>query len=81
MKPKGIDYKTSTVQYYLNNTNFFPNYKCHLIILDNAKSHNNQMLKDAIVNIYFLFHIPHLTNSPIKNIHKKRKEMYIVLKN
>ena len=29
-------------------TQIFPKYKDHLIILDNAKSHNNQMVKDAI---------------------------------
>ena len=43
-------------------TQIFPKYKDHLIILDNAKSHNNQMVKmqlqKAVINIYFLFHIP-----------------------
>ena len=30
-------------------TQIFPKYKDHLIILDNAKSHNNDMVKEAIL--------------------------------
>jgi hypothetical protein len=39
-------------------TQIFPNYKDHLIILDNAKSHNNDMVKEAILksgNKYLFF--------------------------
>jgi len=113
MKHKGIDYKTSAVQYYLNNnesmdkvckifnckkttqermvefleTQIFPKYKDHLIILDNAKSHNNQMVKDAIIKSgnKYLFSIPYtpMTNSPIENYFnqiktyiKKKRDVY-----
>ena len=52
-------------------TQIFPKYKDHLIILDNAKSHNNQMVKDAITKSgnKYLFSIPYtpMTNSPIEN--------------
>ena len=52
-------------------TQIFPKYKDHLIILDNAKSHNNQMVKDAIIKSgnKYLFYIPYTprTNSPIEN--------------
>ena len=42
-------------------TQIFPKYKDHLIILDNAKSHNNQMVKDAITKSgnKYLFSIPY----------------------
>ena len=72
MKHKGIDYKTSAD---------------HLIILDNAKSHNNQMVKDAIIKSgnKYLFSIPYtpMTNSPIENYFnqiktyiKKKRDVY-----
>lgn len=52
-------------------TQIFPKYKDHLIILDNAKSHNNQMVNDAITKSgnKYLFSIPYtpMTNSPIEN--------------
>jgi hypothetical protein len=52
-------------------TQIFPKYKDHLIILDNAKSHNNQMVKDVIIKSgnKYLFSIPYtpMTNSPIEN--------------
>lgn len=52
-------------------TQIFPKYKDHLIILDNAKSHNNQLVKDAITKSgnKYLFSIPYtpMTNSPIEN--------------
>jgi len=52
-------------------TQIFPKYKDHLIILDNAKSHNNQMVKDVITKSgnKYLFSIPYtpMTNSPIEN--------------
>jgi hypothetical protein len=41
--------------------NIFNKYKNHLIILDNAGSHNNEYVKQAIINsgnIYFHCHIP-----------------------
>ena len=50
---------------------FFSKYKDNLIILDNAGSHNNQFVKDAIINSgnKYLFSIPYTptTNSPIEN--------------
>ena len=68
-------------------TQIFPKYKDHLIILDNAKSHNNQMVKDAITKSgnKFLFSIPYtpMTNSPIENYFnqiktyiKKKRDVY-----
>jgi transposase len=43
-----------------------PKYKDHLIILDNAKSHNNDMVKEAIVKSgnQYLFTVPY---SPVTN--------------
>ena len=68
-------------------TQIFPKYKDHLIILDNAKSHNNQMVKDAITKSgnKYLFSIPYtpMTNSPIENYFnqiktyiKKKRNVY-----
>ena len=68
-------------------TQIFPKYKDHLIILDNAKSHNNQMVKDAITKSgnKYLFSIPYtpMTNSPIENYFnqiktyiKKKRDVY-----
>ena len=39
----------------------FPNYKDHLIILDNAKSHHNDMVKEAILKSEnkYLFSVPY----------------------
>ena len=39
----------------------FPNYKDHLIILDNAKSHHNDMVKEAILKSgnKYLFSVPY----------------------
>ena len=52
-------------------TQIFPKYKDHLIILDNAKSHNNDMVKEAILKNgnKYLFSVPYspITNSPIEN--------------
>jgi hypothetical protein len=52
-------------------TQIFPKYKDHLIILDNAKSHNNDIVKEAILKSgnKYLFAIPYtpMTNSPIEN--------------
>lgn len=49
----------------------FSKYKNNLIILDNAGSHNNQFVKDTIINSgnKYLFSIPYtpVTNSPIEN--------------
>jgi transposase len=49
----------------------FNKYKKHLIILDNAGSHNNQYVKEAITKSgnKYLFAIPYtpMTNSPIEN--------------
>jgi folylpolyglutamate synthase/dihydropteroate synthase len=51
--------------------NVFSKYKNNLIILDNAGSHNNKFVKDAIINSgnKYLFSIPYtpVTNSPIEN--------------
>ena len=48
----------------------FPHYKGHLIVLDNAKSHNNELIKDAIKKSGndYLFAIPYTpkTNNPIE---------------
>jgi len=45
--------------------------KIIFIVLDNAGSHNNQFVKDAIINSgnKYLFSIPYTpaTNSPIEN--------------
>jgi hypothetical protein len=52
-------------------TQIAPNHKNHLIILDNAKSHNNDIVKEAILKSgnQYLFSIPYtpMTNSPIEN--------------
>jgi transposase-like protein len=49
----------------------FSKYKDYLIILDNAGSHNNQFVKNAIINSgnKYLFSIPYTpkTNAPIEN--------------
>ena len=49
----------------------FKKYKNHLIILDNAGSHNNEYVKDKIIknDNKYLFSIPYTpeTNSPIEN--------------
>jgi hypothetical protein len=49
----------------------FSKYKKYLIILDNADSHNNQYVKEAITKSgnKYLFAIPYtpMTNSPIEN--------------
>jgi len=39
----------------------FPNYKDHLIILDNAGSHNNELIKNAIIKSgnHYLFAVPY----------------------
>ena len=68
-------------------TQIFPKYKDHLIILDNAKSHNNDMVKEAILKSgnQYLFSIPYtpMTNSPIENYFnqiktyiKKNRDVY-----
>jgi len=68
-------------------TQIFPNYKDHLIILDNAKSHNNDMVKEAILKSEnkYLFSVPYspITNSPIENYFnqikthiKKNRDVY-----
>lgn len=68
-------------------TQIAPKYKDHLIILDNAKSHNNDMVKEAILNSgnQYLFSIPYtpMTNSPIENYFnqiktyiKKNRDVY-----
>ena len=48
----------------------FPNYKEYLIVLDNAKSHNNELIKNAITKSgnEYLFAIPYTpkTNNPIE---------------
>jgi len=48
-------------------TQIAPKYKDHLIILDNAKSHNNDMVKEAIIKSgnQYLFTIPY---SPVTNV-------------
>ena len=49
----------------------FSNYKDHLIILDNAGSHNNELIKNAITKSgnHYLFTVPYTptSNSPIEN--------------
>jgi transposase len=51
-------------------TQIFPKYKNHLIILDNAGSHNNELVKDSITKSgnKYLFSIPYTpkTNHPIE---------------
>jgi len=51
-------------------TQIFPKYKNHLIILDNAGSHNNEIVKEAITKSgnKYLFSIPYTpkTNHPIE---------------
>ena len=48
----------------------FPKYKGHLIILDNAGSHNNELIKNAITKSgnYYLFAVPYTprSNLPIE---------------
>ena len=48
----------------------FPNYKGYLIVLDNTKSHNNELIKNAITKSgnEYLFAIPYTpkTNNPIE---------------
>jgi transposase len=64
----------------------FPNYKDHLIILDNAGSHNNELIKNAIVKSgnKYLFSVPYTPRSnlpieayfnQIKNILKKDRNV------
>jgi transposase-like protein len=52
-------------------TQIAPKYKNHLIILDNARSHNNDVVREAILKSgnKYLFTIPYtpMTNSPIEN--------------
>jgi transposase InsO family protein len=68
-------------------TQIAPKYKNNLIILDNAKSHNNDMVKEAILKSgnQYLFTIPYtpITNSPIENYFnqiktyiKKNRDVY-----
>ena len=67
-------------------TQIFPNYKDHLIILGNAKSHNNDMVKEAILKSgnKYLFSVPYspITNSiemyfnQIKTHIKKNRDVY-----
>lgn len=51
--------------------NIFSKYKDHLIILDNAGSHNNELIKNAITKSgnHYLFAVPYTptSNSPIEN--------------
>ena len=55
----------------------FPNYKNNLIILDNAGSHNNTLVKDAITESEnkYLFSVPYSpeTNSPIEQFFNQLK--------
>ena len=50
--------------------NIFNKYKNHLIILDNADSHNNEYVKNSIINSgnKYLFSLPYTpkTNAPIE---------------
>jgi transposase len=43
----------------------FSKYKDHLIILDNAGSHNNELIKNAITNSgnHYLFAVPYTPNT------------------
>ena len=65
--------------------NIFNNYKNNLIVLDNAGSHNNQFVKDAIINSgnNYLFSIPYTpaTNSPIENCFNQIKHYLKLNKN
>jgi transposase len=67
-------------------TQIFPKYKDHLIILDNAKSHNNDMVKESILKSgnKYLFSVPYTpkTNAiemwfnQIKTYIKKNRDIY-----
>ena len=68
-------------------TQIAPKYKDRLIILDNARSHNNDMVREAILKSgnQYLFSIPYtpMTNSPIENYFnqiktyiKKNRDVY-----
>ena len=67
-------------------TQIAPKYKNHLIILDNAKSHNNDMVKEAILRSgnQYLFTVPYspVTNAvemyftQIKTHIKKNRDIY-----
>ena len=68
-------------------TQLAPKYKDHLIILDNARSHNNDMVREAIIKSgnKYLFTIPYspITNSPVENYFnqikthiKKNRDVY-----
>lgn len=67
-------------------TQIAPKYKNHLIILDNAKSHNNDMVKEAILKSgnKYLYTIPYspVTNAiemyfnQIKTYIKKNRDVY-----
>jgi transposase len=67
-------------------TQIAPKYKDHLIILDNARSHNNDMVREAILKSgnKYLFTIPYspVTNSvemyfnQIKTYIKKNRDVY-----
>ena len=58
----------------------FPNYKDHLIILDNAKSHHNDMVKEAILKSgnKYLFSVPytHTKNKRNRNVFQPTKNIY-----
>ena len=64
----------------------FPSYKDHLIILDNAGSHNNELIKNAIIKSgnKYLFAVPYTPRSnlpieayfnQIKNTLKKNRNV------
>jgi transposase len=67
-------------------TQIFPKYKDHLIILDNAKSHNNDTVKEAILKSgnKYLFSVPYTpkTNAiemwfnQLKTYLKKNRDVY-----
>jgi len=67
-------------------TQIAPKYKNHLIILDNARSHNNDMVREAIIKSgnQYLFTIPYspITNgiemyfNQIKTYIKKNRDVY-----
>jgi hypothetical protein len=61
-------------------TQIAPKYKDHLIVLDNARSHHNDMVKDAILKSgnKYLFSVPYNpeTNSPVENYFNKLKNTY-----
>ena len=67
-------------------THIFPKYKDHLIILDNAKSHNNDTVKEAILKSgnKYLFSVPYTpkTNAiemwfnQLKTYLKKNRDVY-----